>query len=178
MQMLELLFVALTALALSHPAFSQPPAKQKAVLVTGGSSGIGLAITQLLSKNGLYVYATARKDEDVKRLDAMDNVSGLPLDVNRQAEIDAAVKFVEAQGRGLYGSDNAGAGHGSPRCTDTHADCESLRNYPDAAKERRPPASGPARRPQHCVAGRPGTGAVSGRGFSPGRSKAAKSAAF
>ena len=109
MHKLKLLFVALAALASSYPAASQAPAKQKAVLVTGGSSGIGLAITQLLSKNGFYVYATARKDEDIKRLDAMDNVSGLRLDVTRQTEVDAAVKFVEAQGRGLYGViNNAG----------------------------------------------------------------------
>jgi NAD(P)-dependent dehydrogenase (short-subunit alcohol dehydrogenase family) len=109
MQTLKALFVALAALAFSHPAVSQTPGKQKAVLVTGASSGIGLAITQLLSKNGFYVYATARKDEDIKRLDAMDNVSGLRLDVTQQAEIDTAVKFVKAQGRGLYGViNNAG----------------------------------------------------------------------
>ena len=109
MHKLKFLLIAITALAFSHPAVSQAPAKQKAVLVTGGSSGIGLAITQLLSKNGFYVYATARKDEDIKRLDAMDNVSGLRLDVTQQAQIDAAVKFVEAQSRGLYGViNNAG----------------------------------------------------------------------
>src|ERR1700754_1191377 len=109
MRKLKLLFVALAALACSHAAVSQAVEKQKAVLVTGGSSGIGLAITQLLSKSGFYVYATARKDEDIKRLDAMDNVSGLRLDVTQQAQVDAAVKFVEAQGRGLYGViNNAG----------------------------------------------------------------------
>jgi NAD(P)-dependent dehydrogenase (short-subunit alcohol dehydrogenase family) len=109
MQKLKPLFVALVALAFSHPAVSQALAKQRAVLVTGGSSGIGLAITQLLSKNGFYVYATARNAEDIKRLDAMDNVSGVRLDVTKQAEIDAAVKFVKAQGRGLFGViNNAG----------------------------------------------------------------------
>src|SRR5689334_6229044 len=101
MHKLKPLCVALVAVACSHPVFSQARAPQKAVLVTGASSGIGLAITQLLSKNGFYVYATARKDEDIKRLDAMDNVSGLRLDVTKQPEIDAAVKFVESQGRGL-----------------------------------------------------------------------------
>jgi NADP-dependent 3-hydroxy acid dehydrogenase YdfG len=92
MQKLKSLFVALAALAFSHLEVSQALPKQKAVLVTGGSSGIGLAITQLLSKNGFYVYATARNDEDIERLDAMDNVSGLRLDVTKQAEIDTAVK--------------------------------------------------------------------------------------
>jgi len=48
---------------------------QKAVLVTGASSGIGLKITEKLSSNGLYVYAGARTAADLERLDAMDNVS-------------------------------------------------------------------------------------------------------
>ena len=40
-------------------AYDQNP--QKAVLVTGASSGIGLKITEHLSANGYYVYAGARK---------------------------------------------------------------------------------------------------------------------
>ncbi|MDT9600765.1 SDR family NAD(P)-dependent oxidoreductase [Sphingosinicella rhizophila] len=109
MHRLKLLMVALAALFFTQPALAQAPAKQKAVLVTGASSGIGLAITKLLASRGFYVYATARKDEDIARLEAMDNVSGLRLDVTKQAEVDAAVKFVQAQGRGLYGViNNAG----------------------------------------------------------------------
>jgi NAD(P)-dependent dehydrogenase (short-subunit alcohol dehydrogenase family) len=123
MHKLKLLFVVLAALAFSHPAASQALAKQKAVLVTGGSSGIGLAITQLLAKKGFYVYATARKDEDIKRLDALENVTGLRLDVTKQAEIDAAVKFVQAQGRGLYGViNNAGVASVGELVSTTDAD--------------------------------------------------------
>lgn len=84
---------------------------KKAVLVTGASSGIGLKITKKLSAKGFYVYAGARKDADLKRLDAMDNVSSVRLDVTVQEDIDAAVKFVKKQGRGLYGVvNNAGVG--------------------------------------------------------------------
>ncbi len=36
-------------------------AKEKAVQVTGASSGIGLKITEKLAANGFYVYAGARK---------------------------------------------------------------------------------------------------------------------
>ena len=123
MHKLKPLLIALAAFAFSHPALSQAPTKQRAVLVTGGSSGIGLAITQLLSKSGFYVYATARKDEDIKRLDAMENVSGLRLDVTRQAEVDAAVKFVEAQGRGLFGViNNAGVASVAELVKTTDAD--------------------------------------------------------
>jgi len=75
--------------------------KQKTVLVTGASSGIGLKITQVLSKNGYLVYAGARRDSDLKRLDAMDNVESVRLDVTDQAQIDAAVKKIAGKGRGL-----------------------------------------------------------------------------
>jgi NAD(P)-dependent dehydrogenase (short-subunit alcohol dehydrogenase family) len=86
-------------------------ADQKAVLVTGASTGIGLKITETLSEKGFYVYAGARKAADLERLDAMDNVSSVRLDVTVQEEIDEAVEFVRGQGRGLYGVvNNAGVG--------------------------------------------------------------------
>lgn len=82
---------------------------QRAVLVTGASSGIGLRITEHLAAEGHFVYAGARKAEDIARLSAMDNVMGIRLDVTVQEEIDAAVALVRKQGRGLYGLvNNAG----------------------------------------------------------------------
>ena len=93
-------------------------AGQKAVLVTGASSGIGLKITETLSANGFYVYAGARKAEDLARLDAMENVSSVRLDVTIQKDIDAAAEFVKAQGRGLWGVvNNAGVALYSPLST-------------------------------------------------------------
>jgi NADPH:quinone reductase-like Zn-dependent oxidoreductase len=41
---------------------------QKAVLVTGASSGIGLKVTEYLSDAGYFVYAGARKEKDLERL--------------------------------------------------------------------------------------------------------------
>lgn len=88
---------------------------QKAVLVTGASSGIGLKITEVLSENGFYVYAGARKAADLERLDAMEHVSSVRLDVTRQADIDEAAEFVARQGRGLWGIvNNAGVAVFSP----------------------------------------------------------------
>ena len=87
----------------------------KAVLVTGASSGIGLRIAETLSSNGFYVYAGARKAADLERLDALENVSSIRLDVTLDEDIEAAVDFVEKQGRGLWGIvNNAGVARYSP----------------------------------------------------------------
>ncbi|MFY9345476.1 MAG: SDR family oxidoreductase [Planctomycetota bacterium] len=84
-------------------------APQRAVLVTGASSGIGRKTTELLAKNGFFVYATARKAADRRELDAIANVKAIELDVTSQEQIDAAVQFVRAAGRGLHGLvNNAG----------------------------------------------------------------------
>lgn len=83
--------------------------EQKAILITGASSGLGLKMTQTLSKHGFLVYAGARKEADLLRLDAMKNVESIKIDVTIQSDIDAAVKTVEEKGRGLYGLiNNAG----------------------------------------------------------------------
>lgn len=57
--------------------------KQKAVLVTGASSGIGLKITEQLSDKGYFVYAGARKQADLKRLSTIKNVQSIKLDVTK-----------------------------------------------------------------------------------------------
>jgi len=102
------LFIAASLLASSMSLWAQDK-DQKAILVTGASSGIGLRITEVLAENGYLVYAGARKAADLERLNAMENVESIRLDVTKQEEIDAAVKFIEEKGRGLYGLvNNAG----------------------------------------------------------------------
>ena len=102
---------------------------QKAVLVTGASSGIGLKITEKLAANGFHVYAGARKEADLERLDAMDNVSSVRLDVTVQEEIDAAVEFVKDQGRGLHGVvNNAGVSAFSPLTSGPESDMDFVFN--------------------------------------------------
>jgi NAD(P)-dependent dehydrogenase (short-subunit alcohol dehydrogenase family) len=106
---LRFVFIAMLAIGLSQSAMAEDSSKIKAVLVTGASSGIGLAITQYLAGHGFYVYAGARKEEDLERLNTIKNVSSLRLDVTKQADVDAAVQFVTTQGRGLFGIiNNAG----------------------------------------------------------------------
>src|SRR6516162_7188057 len=107
------LLAAMLCAVLVTPAFaSAQPAQPKisnAVLVTGASSGIGRKITERLAADGYFVYATARKEEDLKALGAIRNVQSLRLDVTHPADIAAAVESVTKAGRGLYGLvNNAG----------------------------------------------------------------------
>ncbi|MDA0705414.1 MAG: SDR family NAD(P)-dependent oxidoreductase [Proteobacteria bacterium] len=96
-------------LVCSFAAKAADDSARKAVLVTGASSGIGLTIAETLAENGYYVYAGARKAADLERLDAMENMSAVRLDVTVQDDIDAAVEFVRGEGRGLWGIvNNAG----------------------------------------------------------------------
>lgn len=85
------------------------PTAQKAVLVTGASTGIGRKITERLAAAGYFVYAGARKEQDLRALDAIENVDPVRLDVTNPAEIAAAVETITKAGRGLYGLvNNAG----------------------------------------------------------------------
>ena len=110
---LQSLFVSLPLLGVlvmnpALPAESTPP---KAVLVTGASTGIGRKITERLAADGYFVYATARKPEDLKALGALKNVQAVPLDVTHPEDIAAAVATITKGGRGLYGLvNNAGIG--------------------------------------------------------------------
>lgn len=81
----------------------------KTVLVTGASTGIGRKITEHLAARGYFVYAGARKEKDLRELNAIENVQSIRLDVTIQEEIDAAVETITQAGRGLYGVvNNAG----------------------------------------------------------------------
>ena len=83
--------------------------KQKAILVTGASSGIGRNIAETLAADGYLVYAGARKQADLDALNEIPNIQSVRLDVTKQDEIDAAVETVRAGGKGLYGLvNNAG----------------------------------------------------------------------
>ena len=54
----------------------------------------------------------------MQRLDAMENITAVRIDVTKQDQIDAAVDFVESEGRGLWGVvNNAGVAVYSPLAT-------------------------------------------------------------
>lgn len=104
---LLMLLAPVLAAAQSPPV----PSPQPAVLVTGASTGIGRKVTERLAADGYFVFAGARKPEDLKALGAMKNVQAVRLDVTRQDEIDAVADLIGKSGRGLYGLvNNAGIG--------------------------------------------------------------------
>jgi len=106
--LLTVCFMAL-GLAAASGAQSAQPSAQKTVLVTGASTGIGRKIAERLAADGYFVYATARKPEDLKALAALKNVQAISLDVTHPQDIDAAVRAISKSGRGLYGLvNNAG----------------------------------------------------------------------
>ena len=85
------------------------PNEQKAVLVTGASSGIGRTIAERLANEGHFVYAGARKQADIDELNAIENIEAVRLDVTIQSDIDAAVESIRKAERGLHGVvNNAG----------------------------------------------------------------------
>jgi len=103
------LIVLGTALAGQSLADSDTAPRQKAVLITGASSGLGRVMAETMAAIGYFVYAGARSDKDLEELSAIENIQGVRLDVNKQDQIDAAVKTISEAGRGLYGLvNNAG----------------------------------------------------------------------
>jgi NAD(P)-dependent dehydrogenase (short-subunit alcohol dehydrogenase family) len=106
--MLGMLCCMLTFLPLTD-AIADDSGEQKAILVTGASSGIGRNLAETLAAEGHFVYAGARKQADLDALSAIENIQGIRLDVTIQEEIDAAVETIREAGRGLYGLvNNAG----------------------------------------------------------------------
>jgi len=83
------------------------------VLVTGCSSGIGYHVAKGLSERGYNVYATARKDEDVKRL-ISEGFKCLKLDyADSESVQDLANELMLLVGTNLYAVFHNGA-YGQP----------------------------------------------------------------
>ncbi len=83
------------------------------ILITGCSSGIGLCVARGLHARGYRVFATARKPEDVARLQK-EGLESLLLDLDDSASIQHAVDEILARTDGkLYALFNNGA-YGQP----------------------------------------------------------------
>ncbi|MET0065106.1 MAG: SDR family oxidoreductase [Candidatus Thiodiazotropha sp.] len=86
---------------------------QKAILITGCSSGIGQHVARALQTRGYRVFASARQSQDVAALED-EGFEALQLDLSDSASIDGAVQEVLARtGERLYALFNNGA-YGQP----------------------------------------------------------------
>ena len=75
---------------------------QKAVLVTGASTGIGYATVAMLAGHGYRVFAGVRKTEDALRLEERHaHVRAVTLDVRSAEDIARAVEAIDASGFSL-----------------------------------------------------------------------------
>ena len=74
--------------------------KNKSILITGCSSGIGFETAVYLSENGWNVIATCRKEKDVKKINNL-GITCFQLDYSSEKSIDTALKklLVETDGR-------------------------------------------------------------------------------
>ena len=109
----SVLFIAIVlmifATVMPSHVYADDAQSQKAVLITGASTGIGRNTAEHLAAAGYYVYAGARKATDIEELNKIDNIMAVRLDVTKQDEIDAADQLIRDQGRGLWGIvNNAG----------------------------------------------------------------------
>jgi NAD(P)-dependent dehydrogenase (short-subunit alcohol dehydrogenase family) len=99
----------------------------KVAVITGGTTGIGLAAADLFVKEGAYVFITGRRqkelDEAVKVIGK--NVTGVQGDVAKLADLDRLYETVRATGRRIdIVFANAGLGEFLPlgKITEEHFD--------------------------------------------------------
>jgi NAD(P)-dependent dehydrogenase (short-subunit alcohol dehydrogenase family) len=72
----------------------------KTVLVTGGTSGIGIGISNALADAGFRVFAASISEDEIRRLPKREGISTLLMDVTKQASVDQALRAIDGE---LYG---------------------------------------------------------------------------
>jgi NAD(P)-dependent dehydrogenase (short-subunit alcohol dehydrogenase family) len=98
----------------------------KVAVITGGSTGIGLASAKLFVSEGAYVFITGRRqkelDQAVKEIGS--NVTGVQGDISKLADLDRLYETVKAKERIDIVFANAGVGEFAPlvNVTEEHFD--------------------------------------------------------
>src|ERR1700730_151803 len=98
----------------------------KVAVITGGTTGIGLATARLFVKEGAYVFITGRRqkelDEAVQAIGI--NVTGIQGDVAKLADLDRLYEAVKKNGRIDVVFANAGVAEFAPlgKITEEHFD--------------------------------------------------------
>lgn len=89
---------------------------EKAVLVTGASTGIGYACAQALSRAGFTVFAGVRNDRDAGRLRSThEKIRPISLDVAHSSDAAEAVRVIQEHDVALHGVvNNAGIAVAGP----------------------------------------------------------------
>lgn len=83
----------------------------KAVLITGASSGIGFHLATYLAEREYTVFPTVRKQIDFEKLEKIENIFPLILDVTEPSQIEAAAAQLKRDSVNLVGLvNNAGIG--------------------------------------------------------------------
>ncbi len=87
---------------------------QRSILITGCSSGIGLASAHMLRSRGWRVLATARRPEDLDRLRNQDGIEALHLELADPASIAACATEALRLTGGKLGAVFNNAAYGQP----------------------------------------------------------------
>src|SRR6201998_3713816 len=104
--------------------------QEKVAVITGGTTGIGLATANLFVREGAYVFITGRRqnelDEAVKAIGS--NVTGVQGDVAKLADLDRRYKTIKAKGPIDIVFANAGLAEFSPLASITEQHFDKLFN--------------------------------------------------